>query len=481
LREYGPSHNIRIAIAGRDPLVAQWDPLRPVTKVISLDVFTEQESDAFLDAYEITNRKRRAEIIEWSGRLPVLMSWLAAPQGNDSDLSLPSHDIVERFLRWVTEPMWRQVALLAAIPLIFNADILKLLLHQNDQMVDEQAAFEWLQTMPFVQTRLGGWQYHPIVRRMMLHYQRQKSPSAYRKTHQFLADYYNTKRNEQHLSDGKEWANEQWRMQTLAYVYHFLIADSTLHWEETVSLFLIAVRKRRGFATEIIETLCRDDVHDELHLEQRATIQLFHEQLQAIKEGNLQNGFEMFDTLCEMTKLSSQAKCYAFAYRGECYRLEGKVEKALLDFGEALHYFSDDSGALVNRGVTYLVMERYEEALADFTRAITLDEKSDWYRYCRSQIYFLTHQLNAFEMDLNTAIELAIQACALSSNKLDQWRLSFNQALYYLFGLRQAEASSLYTHLIATCTSLSCFQAVTRKNYASRTMRSKVEHLKDHN
>src|SRR5262249_50895786 len=79
LREYKPSLNISLAIAGRNPPGAQWDALRRVTCVVHLDVFTEQEAEAFLDAYGIIDPKRREEIVAYSNRLPVLMRWLAAP------------------------------------------------------------------------------------------------------------------------------------------------------------------------------------------------------------------------------------------------------------------------------------------------------------------------------------------------------------------------------------------------------------------
>jgi hypothetical protein len=204
LREYKPSQDIRIAIAGRDQPGAKWDPLRSVTMIVRLDVFTEQEAEAFLDTYKITDSGRRIEILEFSDRLPVLMNWLAAPEGQEPDPSVPTHDIVERFLRWVTEPAWRQVALLAAIPRSFNVDILKLLLEYREQTVDEQSSFAWLLTMPFVKQYADGWRYHDVVRRMMLHYQRQESPQTYRKTHMALADFYNTGRDELGLTEGEQ-------------------------------------------------------------------------------------------------------------------------------------------------------------------------------------------------------------------------------------------------------------------------------------
>jgi tetratricopeptide (TPR) repeat protein len=406
LLEYKPSLSIRIAIAGRYPPGAKWDALRKITLTIRLDVFTEREAEAFLDAFGITDYDRRREILEYSGRLPVLMSWLSAPDSQEFDHTVPTHDIVERFLRWVPELRLRQVALLSAIPHTFNIDILRLLLNVSEDDTDIQPLFDWLLTMPFVLQCSNGWQYHTVVRRLMLHHQRQKSPSNYQHMHAILAEFYDNMRYEVSSSAENEWINEEWRAATLAYAYHVLAADHFQHWDEIISLLGVALRKRRFFAVEIIELLCSDDVHDELSHEQNEMVQLFKQQLEAIQSGNLKDSFEMFNKLCTMDRLSSQAKCYAFAYHGECYRQNNEWEKALNDFGKALNYFSEDSWIFGIRGLTYRQMKRYEEALVDLDRAIALDERYGWAIAQHGTIYYLMKRYEEALADLDRAIAL---------------------------------------------------------------------------
>jgi tetratricopeptide (TPR) repeat protein len=399
LREYKPSLNIRIAIAGRDAPGAKWEPLQKGTQTIRLDVFTEQEAEAFLDTYNISNSKRREEILELSGRLPVLMSWLAAAgEGEEGDIYLPTHDIVERFLRWVTDPALKEVALLAAIPRVFNIDILKILLQDRKPAFDEQVAFDWLQTMPFVQQRTDGWRYHDVVRRMMLRYHRQKSPQMYRQHHTTLANYYDTYRNDLSLEEKQHWGSEEWRKLTLAYAYHFLASIPHKHWEEVLSLFVIAIRKRRAFAREMIELLNSEDVHDELTHKQIEMIKLCHQQLQAMKGGSLKDGFTMFDRLCRMDKLSAQARGYAFAYRGECHWPNKSWEKALSDFEKALNCCPNDVWIATDRGETYRIMGRFEDALKDFDQVITLDKKAPMAFINRGVLY---RQMNQYQKSLD--------------------------------------------------------------------------------
>ena len=296
--------------------------------------------------------------------------------------------------------------MLATIPRTFNIDILKLLLENDDRSIDVAKAFDWLLTMPFVQQHLDGWRYHNVVRGMILQYQRLKAPRNYRQAHAVLSDYYATKRLELGSSDEEQWASEQWRKDTLAYIYHFLVADPNKNWGEVMSLFALALRKRRSFATEIIESLNLEDAHNELSNEQNNIVQLFRQELLAIENGDLQDGFDMFDRLCAIPGLSLQSRGYALAYRGESYRLKDKSENALSDFDNALHFIPEDAWAFAHRGLTYREMERYEEALADFDRAIALDENYAWAFAYRGLTYREMERYEEALADFDRAIAL---------------------------------------------------------------------------
>jgi tetratricopeptide (TPR) repeat protein len=424
LREYRPSPNVRLGIAGRDQPGQQWDALRSVTMTIRLDIFTELEAESFLDAYGITNIKRRREILECSGRLPVIMSWLAAPEGDEPDTSLPTQNIVDRFLRWIADSHLRQEALLGAIPRLFNLDILTALipLDNQNQPGDGQEAFDWLLSMPFVQQGPDGWRYHQVVRSMMLQHQRLKSPQAYRQLHTAMAEFFYKKRDELHCSDEERWTNEQWRRNTLDYTYHFLVADPIHHWTGVMDIFAIAVRKRRSFATDMIELLAATDVQDELSHEQRTTVQLFRQQLQAIKDSDLQAGFEMFNRLCAMNDLSSQAKGHVLTYRGECYRRGGEWEKALCDFEEALKCLPGDVRTLIRQGITHILMKDYQKALNNLNQAIALDEKNAWALALRGETYRCMKGYQEALNDLNQAITL---------DKKNAWAIAVRGEIYY--------------------------------------------------
>ncbi len=410
LPEYRPSQRIRIAIAGRtEATSAGWDKLRNVMLPIHLDTFTPQEAERFLDRYHIVDQQRRKEILEYSGRLPVIMSWLAASGDKTTEIAQPAHNIVERFLQWVAEPALREVALRGAFPRVLNLDILKVLLQsQSPLLINEHQAFDWLQMMPFVKPRSDGWQYHDVVRRMMLRYQRAASPQTYRETHALLAELYHARREELALSGTAMWTNEDWRKYTLAYCYHFLVANPNKHWGAILNIFTLALRRQRPFAREILDLLSLEDVQTELASEQNARIQLFRQILKKLQEGTIQDGFELFDTLCKTEDISSEARGHMLAYRGECYRLNGQLEEALKDLDSAVQLLPGDSRTIARRSIVYILMKNYEKALADLDQALALDEKDvwTWTIALRGETYRRLGRYQEALADLNWAIDL---------------------------------------------------------------------------
>jgi len=406
LREQRPSQNIRLVIAGRDAPGTRWDVLRNVTLPISLEIFTEQEAEQFLDLYGIKDVERRREILEFSGRLPVLMGWLAVPEGTDSDLAVPTNDMVERFLTWVPDQASRQWALSGAIPQFFNVDLLASLGESQPSAVDAPTAFEWLKTMSFVQQRTEGWRYHPIVRLMMLKYQKQKSPQTSRRLHTAMAAYYDLKRSEVSASVKEPWTNRQWCKDTLVYIYHYLAANISNHWAEVMNLLVLAIRNRWEFTSEIIERLSQDDALAEMDEEQVSLVRFIHQQIQASSKGDRQANFALSDRLCHLPYLSAQSKGFVLALRGSLYQQDFQWEEALNDYNEALRYVPTDSMALLLRGVALLRLGHSDEAFKDLNQLLELDPQDGMGYVVRGEVLFMTGHHKEALADINSALDL---------------------------------------------------------------------------
>jgi tetratricopeptide (TPR) repeat protein len=151
-----------------------------------------------------------------------------------------------------------------------------------------------------------------------------------------------------------------------------------------------------------------------------------------------------------------------------------RYEEALQDFNRAVELDPKLDWATASRGETYRLMERYEEALQDFNRAIELNPKYDWAIASRGLTYLFMKRYEEALQDFNRAIELdpddwwfynrAIthkvmgqleqaqtdlnQALSLAqtayTKEPENWDITFNLALYYLAANKDEQAKHYY-------------------------------------
>ncbi|MEM7063863.1 MAG: tetratricopeptide repeat protein, partial [Cyanobacteria bacterium P01_B01_bin.77] len=120
----------------------------------------------------------------------------------------------------------------------------------------------------------------------------------------------------------------------------------------------------------------------------------------------------------------------AIVQRGITYRVMKRYEDALNDFNQAIELDDRYDWIVILRGITYRVMERYEDALSDFNQAIQLDSESSFIVAERGFTYlFFDHYEDAVR-DFEKAIQL---------DSKDDWYL-YLRALGYL-KLNESEKS----------------------------------------
>ncbi|MBW4636333.1 MAG: tetratricopeptide repeat protein [Iphinoe sp. HA4291-MV1] len=148
---------------------------------------------------------------------------------------------------------------------------------------------------------------------------------------------------------------------------------------------------------------------------------------------------------------------------GESYRLMERYEEALQDFNRAIELDPKYEWAIASRGYTYGLMERYEEALQDSNRAIELNPKYDCYRYLRALIYLVRPQPDLAKADLDTAIYLAQQKY---TQKPEDCRNILNLALYHLIAGNLPTAKEFY-------------QTALQQTASQTEIRDAIQYLKD--
>ena len=132
---------------------------------------------------------------------------------------------------------------------------------------------------------------------------------------------------------------------------------------------------------------------------------------------------------------------WAIADRGETYRRMGRNEEALADFNRAIERDPDYAFALANRGETYRLMGDYPAALADFDHVIELEPQNDWSYYDRGLLFLIEKRSGQAQTDFSLAIQ---QANTVYEKDPENWRNTFNLAIYHLASGRVEEAESLY-------------------------------------
>lgn len=121
------SPNILWVVSGRaNPDVNKWIPFQSLSTSIVLEPFTEQEARRFLARNGIAQEQIVQTILAQSERLPLLLAMLAAGRPTDPEqIGDATGTAVERFLKWIQDPVRRRFAVLGALPRKLNRDVVE--------------------------------------------------------------------------------------------------------------------------------------------------------------------------------------------------------------------------------------------------------------------------------------------------------------------------------------------------------------------
>jgi hypothetical protein len=210
-------------ISGQTPLNPNlWSAYLSVTADITLEPFSEVEAHQFLASKNVTDEKIVHIILRLSGLLPISLATLAETLPKDAtEIGDPADMAVERFLKWEQDPTRRTMALTAALPRVFNQDILDVIAPAEEV----KELFPWLCGLPFVSRRATSWAYHEVARAAMLRLQRVQAPSKWRSNQLTLAQLHKSLANNAITDPDIGWTEANWIDHTREEIYHLLCAD----------------------------------------------------------------------------------------------------------------------------------------------------------------------------------------------------------------------------------------------------------------
>ncbi|MCX7592155.1 MAG: tetratricopeptide repeat protein [Fischerella sp.] len=503
--------NILLIIAGRQELDKNhWKCYEGSMVRLVLKSFTEEEARQYLSYKDINNKEIIDVILRLSEGLPLLVATLAVETPHDnSQIGDANGMVVERFLRWMKDPQRRQGVLNAALPQCLYRDVLVQL--QSEEEADE--LLNWLQQMPFVKAHPNGWVYHDVAKTLMLRHKRLSSAQSWMQLQGKLADYYDSLANDLQLDEEKKWCDRIWQSHKLNVLYHRLCQAPQKYLPLALSEFIQALQKHDQFAQSWAETIVQAGKDSDAVEVQRwgekllkglkawkkqeyeVTAQMF---TTLIEQGrmarkwralainfrsmiyyiskrydealnNLNQAITLDPTLNSALELQgyiyTNKECYAKAIksfdrliqldpnhpraivqRGYIYQLMERYDQALIDFNHVLELNPNNDRIFSSRGYTYLMLKQYDQAFADINRAVELNSNDDWYLYLRALAYQALKQPRQARADFVLAIKIAKRRYEQDTQ---DWRNTFNIALYYLAVEFYPTVESLYRYAIA--------------------------------
>ena len=312
--------NMLILIAGRHPLdTNMWAQSEPLLELLELQPLSEEECRDYLARKGIFNERRVADIVQLSRGLPIHLVSLVI--GDPSD-ARPTDTVVDRLLRSVTAER-RQVAMDAAVARLVNRDVAKVIFDNED-------AFDWLRTMPFLKSVAEGWVYHPAIRQELLDSGRRESPDHQREVHLQLRSYHDRRRRELKEAGSSDEAVSHAQEE----LYHELCADRTEGLRSALKLGIRLWSIEPSVARKLAATL-REAEQDSAVPEDEQWGVLWMRAIDELDHRHEQPAIALFDRLLAADFLGNPARVEALEERSKILRDQDRFGLALDDLEEA--------------------------------------------------------------------------------------------------------------------------------------------------
>ncbi|MEU6673934.1 tetratricopeptide repeat protein [Streptomyces sp. NPDC046925] len=388
--------NVQTVLAGQGSLnAACWGDSLDLVTDVTLEPFTPEEARALLAAGAVTDARVVEAALRLSGGLPVLLDAFARSRPQQVDaVGDPSDTAVDRFLKWEKDPARRDTVLACALPLRIDEDIYRALVptptadstdsNSNSAADADADGFRWLRALPFLSHQSGRLRYHDVIRAPMLRAQRSRSPVQWRRLHDRLASLFATWRRDQertlspdgdgvaggHADAAGYWDDPLWRDHRLDETYHRLCAQSRVALPDALHDAVRAcghsTESLRRWGQLLLQAGQDSDAPDLVRTGQ----------LLLDCAGRPSSDMEALTLLLATPGLGPRGRALAHTLRGRLHRIDGRHEQALADYTAALTLNPDMARAYTGRGHTHQSMRRYGAALADHSRAVELDPRS---------------------------------------------------------------------------------------------------------
>ncbi|HYW22495.1 MAG TPA: tetratricopeptide repeat protein [Nodularia sp. (in: cyanobacteria)] len=452
------SYGVRIMVAGRRSLLENdsWRKLEQDRQNLiyeqRLKEFDKKQTEEYLKQIGITKSGDIQKIYKATKGLPYYLDWIRKQKEKNIaiDFSRGNQAIVKLLLQGLNAKQ-KQIVQLAACCRWFDRPLIQYLM-QRERINFETGAsdnlncFNWLNQCDFVEFVEGRYRLDDVARdvfRMSLYVE---DKDQFRKTHELLAKYFEQLANKEATPDSPppaKYENPDWRKDTAEFLYHSLFANrdegqrqfiSHLFASRYLNQLEVVIIPFTAIATEAsVENyqllpdqtgkllkkitlgfifgwfmLAKDPAKYEINYENgtgpskdniEAAIKLCFEQVDFLEDGLGKYAGLLYKSLrshpSQLVHLLQQAKVQAeiiasdsypefssslFLNLGNVMRNLERYEEALHSFDKALTIKNDAPEIWNNRGAVLGDLKQYEEALHSFDKALTIkdDDPNIW-------------------------------------------------------------------------------------------------------
>ncbi|MEU8965871.1 AAA family ATPase, partial [Streptomyces sp. NPDC048491] len=340
-----------------DPL--GWPAATDYATDLPLEPFTEDEARQLLASKGVLEEEVVRDVLRLSGRLPVLVSTLAGSSpATPGDIGDPSATAVERFLKWEPDPVRRSAALEGALPRRLDEDVFRAAVTG-----DAAGLFDWLRSLPFVRDQGGRIKYHDVVRAPMQRLQRTSSPQRWRAGHERLAAWYGRERAAAEGPSCGRWRDEAWREPRLEELYHRLCADPVGAFADALRDGIEACRQgtvtARRWARAIAEA--GEDGN-------REALRKWGAACLAALAAERRHGIDVLGMMLARPELTDADRVAVYIARAWGHFRTEAYEQSLADYRRALTLDASSADAHHGRAVAHRAVGDWAAALADLDR-----------------------------------------------------------------------------------------------------------------
>ena len=265
--------------------------------------------------------------------------------------------------------------------------------------------YAWLRGLPFVTGQAGRCRYHDVVRAPMLRLQRTQSPTRWQHLHTLLADTYQQRRRtlEAALPADKYWDDAAWREDRLNETYHRLCADPRQALPDTLQQALHACYQGAAVLRRWSQILTQAGIDTDTTPLTTWAVRLTPPAPETDDTTVLVNALTQ---LLSAPGLATADQALAHSLRGREHSSAKRYQQALTDYTTALTLDPHLDRAHYGRGVAHRFLRHYDDALADFNHALELNPDDAWSIAIRGATHRLAGHYDDALADLNHALEL---------------------------------------------------------------------------